>query len=143
MQKDLSYHASITITRVDSKLDMLVFMKQLQDPRERKAREFIEANGGLKAVSDDPDLMERLQTIVGEDVPITPADLRREMSVSVDAIIQANEEIFERKLKVQAIVITKEIDLALKREGDRMIKAIRGQQVYERLADWVSIGDQL
>ena len=137
LQSDLALHTSITIHAVDTKMDMLLFMRELEDPRERKARQFVEANGGVDAVSQRADLMAALQDIIGESQTITAADLRRELSGSVDQIIKANEDVFSRKFDAQALVITTEVQAALKREGDRVIKAIRGRPAYERLADWV------
>ena len=138
LHTNLALHTSITMHAVDTKIDMIIFMRQLQDPRERRAGEFIEANGGLTVVAGSAVLMDKLQEIVGGDAAITATDLRREINTSVDEMIKANEEVFERKLKVQTALLAGEKNLAVQREGDRIVKAFRGQQVYERLADWVS-----
>ena len=138
LQADIALHTNITVQSVSAKLDMLALMKDLLDPRERKARDFIETHGGLQAVSTDEDLRTELQRILGTK-ELTAADLRKEMNVGVEEIIKANEEIFSRKFSMQLSIIVKEVEATAQREGDRIIKAIRGRPAYERLLDWVSL----
>lgn len=56
--------------------------------------------------------------------PFTVAELREELTESLDELLEKNFESFSRKFEIQKRQVVEDVKKALGREGDRIIAAV-------------------
>ncbi|KAF9447847.1 hypothetical protein P691DRAFT_775829, partial [Macrolepiota fuliginosa MF-IS2] len=105
-----------TLRTIDNKIDLLMDMfRQLDTPRERETREFVEKSGGPENVIKRTDLLQSLVKKSGDtvgdlangsfagknDIDSVRENLGKELAEDVDAALQQNFKLFHRKMKIQ------------------------------------------
>lgn len=140
---------STQLQSIEEKLDLLsTVFRQLDTPREREVLEFIEQNGGAKAVIDRNDLVQGLVKKSGEtmtnladksltsksDVDSVKEKLKKELTEDVDVVLKRNFMLFDRKLEIQS----RNIADALEKQG-RYIVSVLSAGTHDKIKDIVSV----
>ncbi|KAG6907675.1 hypothetical protein DXG01_007825 [Tephrocybe rancida] len=148
IQRALLVHTTIGIDATSAKLDrhseqlneiqsqMQDLFKLLDSPQERKIRELIQAKGARATIMDDKalqNLMEQsgddtsgVSTSRGnQNIQSLRKNLISELSEDIDKALEKNMELFLGKLDI--------LDLAIERQGDRIIAFLSGG--HDRIVD--------
>lgn len=97
---------------MDKKFETMIFdiFRKLDSPREKKVFDFLEKNGGPQKCVDNPDLLRKLLSEVGEsissqtgqaDFTAVQSTLKEELVVDLKQVLDKNQAKFERLLNVQ------------------------------------------
>ncbi|KXN81068.1 hypothetical protein AN958_06141, partial [Leucoagaricus sp. SymC.cos] len=156
LDKALTVHIALGVDAANEKLDdqsakldsikqkLDVLFRKLDTPREREVMEFIEENGGSKAVLERNDLVEKLVIKSGEtiadladksltsksDLDSVKEKLRKEFSEDLDTVLQRNFTLFDRKLEIQS----RNIADALDKQGQYIVSAL-SQGTHDKIKD--------
>ncbi|KAF8510368.1 hypothetical protein BU17DRAFT_55442, partial [Hysterangium stoloniferum] len=165
--EDIQLHVSISIVSTRSTLAAMegnislltkMIFELLRSQEEREMDEFIEKNGGVEVVSQNPILLDTLLSRLqrqapgmpekrqkddsGIDMPgkrrrddsgMTVTKLQEQLGVEVDVIIKENSKAFEQQCEVLRIQID-EVKGVVKRESKRTIDVIR-EGAHDRIRD--------
>ncbi len=139
---------SSQLQSIETKLDMLqTVFRKLDTPREREVLDFIEQNGGSKAVIERDDLVQNLVKKSGEtmanlvdksvnsksDIDSVREKLRKELAEDLDVVLKRNFSLFDRKLEIQYRNLTE----ALEKQGQYIVTALSAG-THDKIKDLVS-----
>lgn len=139
---------STKLESIAQKLDMLTnVFRNLDTPREREVLEYIESNGGAKAVIERNDLVQGLVKKSGEtlasladkssnsksDIDSVKEKLKKELSEDLDVALKRNFTLFDRKLEIQS----RNIADALEKQG-QYIANVLSAGTHDKIKDTVS-----
>ncbi len=132
-----------TLHGTNTKIDMMMLFEQLRSPEERELWKFIQIKGGPEAFLNDDALMDELVKKNKEESsdPFSKTHaLQMELKMGVNELIKENDSLFYRKFQAHQVILIEEMESAMTRLGDRIIGALRTNEVqaYERLTDSVS-----
>ncbi|KAF9445936.1 hypothetical protein P691DRAFT_777225 [Macrolepiota fuliginosa MF-IS2] len=148
LDKSLTVHIAVGVDMVNKKLDAQAstllsikdklesLFRKLDTPREREVIEYIERNGGAKAVIERSDLVEGLIKRSGEtvadladktltsknDIDSVKEKLRKELAEDVDVVLGRNLTLFSQKMELQ----DRNIKEALEKHGKNIVDAVSG-----------------
>ncbi|THG94425.1 hypothetical protein EW026_g7045 [Hermanssonia centrifuga] len=154
LHRELAMHASLRIEQAvagvtnlnttlhgtNTKIDMMMLFEQLRSPEERELWKFIQIKGGPEAFLNDDALMDELVKKNKEESsdPFSKTHaLQMELKMGVNELIKENDSLFDRKFQAHQVILIEEMESAMTRLGDRIIGALRTNEVqaYERLTD--------
>ena len=136
---------------------MMAMFQQLVGPEQRELSALVTANGGVKALKNNNDMLLLLDETANKS-SITPSadghrvpraktkdakanaeadDLKNDIFEDPSAAVEKNRDVFFRKFEVQKNQITEEIKRAVERASDRIIKEVNAGP-HERIVDRVS-----
>lgn len=136
---------------IDEKVNMMMEMFQnLASPEERQLTKAVSKLGGSRAIHANGKLLrqlsnEELDGSLSTNAVGTKAgrkrysleDLREDLRADPEEIIKNNLVLFSRKFEIQQNRILEELNMAVKREGDRVIQTIVAGP-HDRIFDPVS-----
>jgi hypothetical protein len=140
---------------IDAKVDMMMKMFQsLSSPEEASLSKLVEENGGSEAVQENDNLLKELSSLKPTDgvssqvgasqmgrrtgKAYTFEDLQDDLHTDPEVAIEKNMTVFMRKFEIQQRRLLDEMEVVVKREGDRVIKALSGGS-HDRILDPVSL----
>jgi len=130
---------------------MMAMFQQLVGPEQKELSALVTANGGVKALRSNDNMLLSLEETANKS-SITPSadghraprvktndakpnadDLKNDIFEDPSAAVEKNRDVFFRKFEVQKNQITEELKRVVEREGDRVIKEVKGGPMIEFL----------
>ena len=145
--EDLAMHASLTAARTSTQLDVVLLLRQLQSPIERKLWKFVQSHGGPERFLENDQLMAELQAQIppslrfsstfGADSSVSKQEVLTEIRTTTSEELRAQEGVFFRKFDLQQENTQRQMESGVKRVGDRIVSEMRMSvgMAYERLVD--------
>jgi hypothetical protein len=132
----------------------IAMFQQLANPEQKEISALVASYGGANALRNNDDVLLLLEETVskasstpsveGHRAPRAKAsdvihaeDLKNDIFEEPDAAMEKNQTVFFRKFEAQKNQIIDELFLVIRREGDRVIREVKGGP-HERLLDRVS-----
>ena len=132
---------------------LVAMFQQLVSPEQQKLSELVTqvtTDGSVKALRNDDKLLFDLEETASKSSSTPSAeghralrakvgdmdDLKNDIFEDPGAAIENNRDVFFRKFEVQKNQIIEELKLVVEREGDRVIKEVKGGP-HERIRDRV------
>ena len=130
--------------------------EQLVSPEQKHIEAAVAANGGEDAVKNNDELLLELertasnalsaQTTEGNRAPqaksvdtnLNADDLKTDIFEDPDTTVEKNTAVYSRRFEAQKRQIIDELDLVVKREGDRVIQELKGGP-HKRIRDSVRV----
>ena len=130
--------------------------EQLVSPEQKRIEAAVAANGGEDAVKNNDELLLELertasnalsaQTTEGNRAPqakpvdtnLNADDLKADIFEDPDTAVEKNTAVYSRRFEAQKRQIIDELDLVVKREGDRVIQELKGGP-HKRIRDSVRV----
>ena len=134
---------------------MMAMFQQLVGPEQKELSALVTANGGVKALRNNNDMLLSLEETANKSSNTPSADghrapraktkeakanlddLKNDIFEDPSAAVEKNRDVFFRKFEVQKNQIIEELKRVVERESDRVIKEVIGGP-HERILDRVS-----
>jgi hypothetical protein len=129
-----------TTQAIKDKMDMMMKMfEKFMPAEEKEMAKLVERKGGAKACQEDDKILQELSGLKsGNSVSTGPQgarktgakttsdldDIKEDLHLEPAAAVEKNMEVFTRKFELQTEQIKREMELVVKREGDRVISAV-------------------